>query len=322
MEQAVKLMNRLGKEKIPFIFIIDFDMQRPIVVPIDELQNSDTIFYDINGKKNFPNYTHPDKELTLSKTPVSFDTYQQAFKKVIKSERDGDSYLLNLTFSSKIECNYSLREIFNASKAQYKLFYNDSFTVFSPESFIQIREKKIFSYPMKGTIDASIANAKEVILCDKKELAEHITIVDLIRNDLSIVSKNVRVNKFRYIDTIKTSHKDLLQVSSEIIGDLPDDFNEKIGDLLQAILPAGSITGAPKKKTVEIIKGAEKYDRGFYTGVFGYFDGTTLDSAVMIRFIEKTEQGLIYKSGGGITVNSDLEKEYNELNDKIYVPTI
>ncbi|OGU77880.1 MAG: hypothetical protein A2279_07140 [Stygiobacter sp. RIFOXYA12_FULL_38_9] len=86
------------------------------------------------------------------------------------------------------------------------------------------------------------------------------------------------------------------------------------------MLPAGSISGAPKKKTVEIIQNAEKLERGYYTGVFGYYDGNNLDSAVMIRFIEQTAEGLVYRSGGGITFMSDVNSEYQELIDKVYVP--
>jgi len=175
---------------------------------------------------------------------------------------------------------------------------------------------------MKGTIDASVQNAAQQILKDKKELAEHNTIVDLMRNDLSLVSKNVKVDKFRYIDLIKTSGKDLLQVSSEISGQLPVNFTEYIGDILFSILPAGSVSGAPKTKTIEIINKVENYNRGYYTGIFGYFNGNDIDCGVMIRFIEKSDNRLVFKSGGGITVNSDLNNEYEELINKIYVPVI
>jgi para-aminobenzoate synthetase component I len=193
--------------------------------------------------------------------------------------------------------------------------------VFSPEIFVRIKKGRISSYPMKGTIDASIENAEETIRSDEKETAEHNTIVDLIRNDLGIVGHDVKVERFRYIDRIATNRRDLLQVSSEITAQLPDNYLEHIGSILFAMLPAGSVTGAPKKKTVEIIHDAETYDRGFYTGVFGYFDGCDLDSAVMIRFIEQQQDGsLVYKSGGGITARSDAAKEYQELSDKVYVP--
>lgn len=173
---------------------------------------------------------------------------------------------------------------------------------------------------MKGTIDAAVENAAQKILCDEKETAEHYTIVDLIRNDLSLVAKKVTVEKFRYIDEISTNDQKILQVSSEISGELPVDYARNIGTIFDKLLPAGSICGAPKKKTVEIIEETESYDRDFYTGVFGVFDGENLDSAVMIRFIEEAKDGLVFKSGGGITHQSKAEDEYNEMIQKVYVP--
>jgi para-aminobenzoate synthetase component I len=173
---------------------------------------------------------------------------------------------------------------------------------------------------MKGTIDASLPHAREKILGDEKESAEHATIVDLIRNDLSMVAKNVHVSSFRYVDEIRTHDKTLLQVSSTIRGNLPEDFTCRIGDILFRLLPAGSVTGAPKKRTVEIIREAEQYDRGYYTGICGYFDGQRLESGVMIRFIENIGGQLYYKSGGGITAWSTVESEYQEMIDKVYVP--
>ena len=142
----------------------------------------------------------------------------------------------------------------------------------------------------------------------------------MIRNDLGKVSKNVCVEKFRYIDRIHTSEKDLLQISSEISGKLPDNYESHIGDILESLLPAGSISGAPKQKTLEIISEAELHERNYFTGVFGYFDGHQLDSGVMIRFIENINGQLYYKSGGGITYFSEPEKEYQEMINKIYVP--
>jgi para-aminobenzoate synthetase component 1 len=198
--------------------------------------------------------------------------------------------------------------------------WKDRFVVFSPESFVRIKDGVISSFPMKGTIDAGLPDAREVLLNNAKELAEHNTIVDLIRNDLSIMAKQVRVERFRYIDTIRTNFKDLLQVSSEIAGVLETGYASRIGDILFSMLPAGSVSGAPKKRTLEIIREAEVSPRGYYTGVMGRFDGRDLDSGVMIRFIEQTPKGLVFRSGGGITCFSDPRSEYNEMVDKVYVP--
>jgi len=101
---------------------------------------------------------------------------------------------------------------------------------------------------------------------------------------------------------------------------LPEDFHQHLGDLLFQLLPAGSISGAPKQKTVEVIQSAEQQDRGYYTGVCGIYDGQTVDSGVMIRFVEQTPSGLVFKSGGGITAQSRMEDEYQELLQKAYLP--
>jgi para-aminobenzoate synthetase component 1 len=319
MKEAITYINHLGKARIPFLFIIDFDHQQPIILRLDEVDEKEILF-DVNGRRNFEIAPINPKKLRFKTFPVDKNLYRQAFEDVIENIRYGNSFLLNLTMPSRIETNFSIKDIFFQSLAKYKLWIKNRFVVFSPEIFIRINNCKIRSFPMKGTIDASLTDAENMLLSNEKELAEHYTIVDLIRNDLSMVSKNVKVERFRYIDHLKTNRNELLQMSSEISGDLPENFHENLGDLLFMLLPAGSISGAPKKKTVEIIRQAEQYERGFYTGIFGIFDGENLDSGVMIRFIEQKAAGLIYKSGGGITAKSNCDEEYQELTDKIYVP--
>jgi len=319
-QKAITAMNEYGKERIPFLFIIDFEMKSPIVINISDADSS--ILFHTCNYKNYFDKSFDKSNLVLKKYPISFEKYSSAFAKVMENIKNGNTYLLNLTFPTKIKTNYTLEEIFHVSNAKYKLLFENKFVVFSPETFIQIKDGKIFSFPMKGTIDASIENAEEKLLNDEKELAEHNTIVDLIRNDLSMVAKNVRVEKFRYIGKIKTLNIILLQTSSKISGELENNYYEKIGDIIFKLLPAGSISGAPKKKTVGIIKDAEEYSRGYFTGVFGIFDGKELDSAVMIRFIENIDGAFYYKSGGGITFMSKPELEYQEMIDKVYVPII
>jgi para-aminobenzoate synthetase component 1 len=317
----IEQMNSYGKDEIPFLFIIDFEMKSPLIFKLDNIDQKELLF-NINGFKNYNHNSELHKDIIFNKRPISFDDYRIAFVKVMENINAGNTYLLNLTFPTHIATNLTLKEIFLHSTARYKLLYQDKFVVFSPEIFLQIDNNKISSNPMKGTIDAGIPNAKDKILADEKELAEHNTIVDLIRNDLNMVADNVHVEKFRYSEKIKTNIKDLLQVSSKIIGNLDDLYKSRIGDIIFELLPAGSVSGAPKKKTLEIINEVENYNRGFYTGIFGYFDGKYLDSGVMIRFIEQTDEGLIFKSGGGITSMSNAEQEYQELIDKVYVPII
>ena len=306
-------MNEWGSRKIPFLFLIDFLKEKGKIIPLDEL--TPEIQYAIHGEpEKF------DSAIELKKYPIPFEEYENQFRQVQKNILLGNSYLANLTCATPIEINLSPEEIYRFSKARYKLLWKEKFVCFSPETFVRIKDGKIFSYPMKGTIDAAVENAAQKILCDEKETAEHYTIVDLIRNDLSLVAKKVTVEKFRYIDELSTNDQKILQVSSEISGELPADYTRNIGTIFDKLLPAGSICGAPKKKTVEIIRETESYDRDFYTGVFGVFDGENLDSAVMIRFIEEAKDGLVFKSGGGITHQSKGEDEYNEMIQKVYVP--
>lgn len=314
-------LNEWGKTGTPFLFLIDFELQKPLAFTLDSIDQV-SLRFNLNGFTNSEVPVHADKLVEIQSSPISPLAYQQKFDKVYKHLAYGDSFLTNLTIRTPIKINRTLEELFILSEAKYKFLYKNEFLVFSPEPFIRIQNSKIFSYPMKGTIDASIPNAEAIILSDQKEMAEHVTIVDLIRNDLSMVAENVCVTKFRYIDRIKTHARTLLQVSSEIEGSLPENFNENIGTILVSLLPAGSVSGAPKRKTVEIIHAAEGEERGYYTGVMGYFDGENLDSAVMIRYIEQVGGKLYYRSGGGITTQSRCEKEYEEALAKVYVPVV
>ncbi len=314
-------MNQWGASRTPFLFVVDYEMKNIHLFKLSNALKCGILFSIGDSESNVIDKNNSTK-IILKKNPIDFQTYKKAFDKALENLKYGNSYLLNLTQPTPIELNISLADLFQRADASYKLLFKNEFLVFSPETFVKINNNTIFSFPMKGTIDAALPDAENVILKDEKELAEHYTIVDLIRNDLSMVSENVRVPRFRYIEKICTNEKELLQVSSEICGDLKADWNKSIGNILFSLLPAGSISGAPKKKTLEIINEIEQYQRGYYTGVFGVFDGESLDSAVMIRFIQNENGKLIYKSGGGITVNSTAEAEYCEMIDKVYVPVV
>ncbi len=321
ISEFTSTLSEWGRTSVPFLFVVDFEMKKPIALPLENV-SAKNILFDINGFTNAPqeHYVSGMNDIIELTKPITSSQYKKKFDRVLHHLEYGDTYLTNLTIESDIKLKCSLRDIFLLSKARYKILYQDEFLVFSPEIFIQINNGKIYSYPMKGTIDASIPNAREKILADKKELAEHVTIVDLIRNDLSQVAENVHVKRFRYIDELKTNSKTLFQVSSEIAGNISAHYPDQLGDILVSLLPAGSVSGAPKHKTLEIIHEAEGSDRGYYTGVFGYFDGMNFDSGVMIRFIEKRGDQYVYKSGGGITTQSVAEAEYQEAIDKVYVP--
>lgn len=368
-QKIIDKINRLASQKEPFLFVINYQADEAFIRKLSDI-NPEECLFDIEGKGNF---SHARKETLKEETsettwqiePPLYEDYERSFNIVKNNIMAGNSYLTNLTCKVPVSCNLSLEEIFHRAKGKYKLLLrrkrtqaqnkahlkeenieeiSNPFVCFSPETFVKIKGGRIYSYPMKGTLDASLPNAEKLLMEDRKEAAEHATIVDLIRNDLSRVAEDIRVDKYRYVDVLHTNKGDILQTSSEISGRLPEDYPHHLGEILDAQLPAGSITGAPKDKTMQIIHEAEGYDRGFYTGIMGIYDQGELNSAVMIRFIEeetspvdfeadgeknfkanegkkpKESRELYFKAGGGITSKSDCRREYEEVIQKIYLP--
>ena len=371
-QEIIDKINRLASQDEPFLFVINYQGDKAFIRLLSDI-NPEECLFDFEGKGNISDNRKNDSEeiskeiseISWQITPPHYKDYERSFGIVKSNIMAGNSYLTNLTCRVPVSCNLSLEDIFHRAKGKYKLLLRrkrtqaedkthlkeeaqnkahlkeenieenlNPFVCFSPETFIRIKGGRIYSYPMKGTLDASLPEAEKLLMEDRKEAAEHATIVDLIRNDLSRVAEDIRVDKYRYIDVLHTNKGDILQTSSEISGRLPEDYRNHLGEILDGQLPAGSITGAPKDKTMQIIHEAEGYDRDFYTGIMGIYDQSELNSAVMIRFIEeevfpsKTENGknseasrkLYFKAGGGITSKSDCRKEYEEVIQKIYLP--
>jgi para-aminobenzoate synthetase component 1 len=313
-------INRYASVNQPFLFAVDFLMQDGFVLtPEEATQRGIRFRMGSNGNETLTPGNAPQKFIP---SPVCPEEYKMAFDKVQFHLGRGDTYLLNLTFHTPVETDQNLDEIFTAARAPFKLLVPGAFAIFSPEAFVTIAGGVITSCPMKGTISADSPDAPSRLLADRKEAYEHNTIVDLIRNDISMVAADVIVTRFRYLDLIRTNLGDLWQMSSEIRGTLPAGYRNSLGDIIFRLLPAGSVTGAPKEKTVQIIRDVEPLERGFYTGIFGYFDGNNLHSAVSIRFIRQSATGLVFQSGGGITALSDPDSEYREMIKKVYVPVV
>lgn len=379
-QEIIDKINRLASQDETFLFVINYQGDKAFIRQLSDI-NPEECLFDFEGRGNFSdemkNNSEKIAEISWQIAPPLYEDYERSFDIVKNNIMAGNSYLTNLTCKVPVSCNLSLEDIFNQAKGKYKLLLrrkrnqaedkaqqkeeeeaqnkadkkeenieeiSNPFVCFSPETFVRIKNGRIYSYPMKGTLDASLPDAEKQLMEDRKEAAEHATIVDLIRNDLSRVAENVRVDKYRYIDVLHTNKGDILQTSSEISGRLPEDYRQHLGEILDAQLPAGSITGAPKDKTMQIIHEAEGYDRGFYTGIMGIYDQGEFNSAVMIRFIEeenspvdfeadgeknfkanegkepKESRELYFKAGGGITSKSDCRREYEEVIQKIYLP--
>ncbi|HFS82420.1 MAG TPA: aminodeoxychorismate synthase component I, partial [Epsilonproteobacteria bacterium] len=187
---GIKRINALGRERKPFLFILSYDKQKLFAQPLDRLDHG--IYYKLETLRNYPvRKQHPP--YSFAKSPVSFSHYRSKMEKILEEIRSGNTYILNLTFKTPIKTDLTLHEIFTYARAKFKLYFKGKFICFSPERFIDIEGNTIATYPMKGTIEASLPNAAERSLADPKEMAEHVMIVDLMRNDLGIVADDVKV---------------------------------------------------------------------------------------------------------------------------------
>lgn len=317
-DSAIDKINFYQKRKIPFFTAIDYELDRALLLAGGEIRKvADVVKFRVGQTVS----AYADSPLldSVKIGAVSTDraAYSKKFEKLSRAIARGDSFLANLTERTEVDLDAALEDVFFASDSPYAMCLKDAFACFSPECFVRVFNGEIFSYPMKGTIDASVPDAERRLLADEKELREHNTIVDLIRNDLSAAASEVRVRRFRFPSTVRRfGRADIIQTSSEICGRL----RVPLGDALRSMLPAGSICGAPKPKTLEILRECEGARRGFYTGIFGYFDSENFDSAVAIRFVERDGGKTYFRSGGGITALSDASAEYREVIEKIYIP--
>ena len=305
-------LNQLGEKRTPCFFVVNYQGTQGQVFPLSELPKD--IHFSFSEEK-----APICEPITIEKYPIPYETFEESFEKVFSHLKKGDTELINLTFATEI-APISLEKIYQNAKAKYKILYKDEWVCFSPEIFVKIEANKIKTYPMKGTISATIPNAEALLLNNPKEIDEHKKVVTLLSMDLAQVATDIHVSKFRYVDVIEKSTGNLLQTSSEIIGTLENNWQGHLGEILAKLLPAGSICGAPREKTMEIIQEAETYQRGYYTGIAGIFDGQSLDTCVLIRFIERIGEKFYYKSGAGITAQSKPESEYKEILEKIYIP--
>ncbi len=201
------------------------------------------------------------------------------------------------------------------------LFYFDfgSFKIFgsSPESQLIVQNQKAQICPIAGTFRRTGDDQKDQELADQlsrdeKENAEHVMLVDLARNDLSRNAENVRVDTFKEIQFF--SH--VLHMVSTVTGDLHKNY-----DLLRLVadtFPAGTLSGAPKIKAMQLIDELESTKRGFYGGCIGKIglDGS-FNHAITIRSFMSRNNELIYQAGAGIVADSDEEKELQEVNNKL-----
>ena len=275
---------------------------------------------------DMPSLSSIDGTIDLMIDELSLDDYQKSFSKVQEALINGESYQINLTKNIVAKTNSSSQELYNKLKqlqpvkyASYLPFLEPDIISISPELFFKKEGENLVVCPMKGTARLTTDREKNEVIYNKlktckKNQSENLIIVDLLRNDLSGIAKNHTVNVDKPFHIEK--YNSLLQITSQISAKV--DKNISFKKLLDSLFPCGSITGAPKIRTQEIIKNIEQSNRGVYTGSIGYIlPNNDMCFNVTIRTLEKTNDTIKLGVGGGITVYSECQSEWEEMNTKI-----
>lgn len=267
----------------------------------------------------------------LSPSPVSvdvaseftFESYEKKFKKVYDHLIKGDCYQLNLTFPFEFSFSGDRENLYryflkikNLSEFAHTIFIKevDSLVLSnSPECLFDLREKFLYSKPIKGTISNTLPI--DSFQKDKKNITELNIVTDLIRNDLSQIGEAFSsVESSRELFSVPGLHHLRSVIKVQI-----NPQKITLFEILLAMFPGGSISGAPKKRVLKLIKEIEIYQRGFYTGSTILFYKDLKKASVNIRTakIEGPAQKMTYGAGGGITLLSDCLSEYGEVKQKV-----
>jgi anthranilate synthase component 1 len=268
--------------------------------------------------------TYPFKAIENETSPLKDQEYVEMVKKGIAACRRGDVF--QVVVSRKFQQKFSGDE-FNVYRALRSinpspyLFYFDygDYRIFgsSPEAQLKVKNNTAIVHPIAGTFrrtgkEITDADLAKKLLIDKKENAEHVMLVDLARNDLSRISSNVKVSRFCEVQYF--SH--VIHLVSEVKGEVAENTNPF--DVLAATFPAGTLSGAPKFKAMQLIDEFEKDLRGYYGGCIGFvgFNGD-INHAIMIRTFLSKNNRLNYQAGAGVVVASVPESELQEVNNKL-----
>ena len=258
---------------------------------------------------------------------ISFKTYSDSISRIKQEISRGNTYQVNYTYNYKVFSERWGLPLFESllknQKTPYNAFISNEYEEilsFSPELFFEVEGNKILTKPMKGTVKRSELKEKdlehfEFLKNDEKNRSENVMIVDLLRNDLGKIAKtaSVSVDKLFEVETHKTVH----QMTSEVSAELLDGLT--LYELFEALFPCGSITGAPKVNTMQIIEDLEVGKRDVYCGAIGLISPDKITFSVPIRILQRTRLENYYncRVGGGIVWDSKVDDEWEETLTKI-----
>ena len=279
------------------------------------------LFTTQSGKKNRSEFSVK----TRVSSNMTKESYVEAFNKVKTYIRKGDCYQINLAqrFTAEVEGNawlayQALRKINPSPFSAYLNYPNFQVLSNSPEQFLSVKNNVVQTKPIKGTRPRSRNKYKDQeliqeLISSKKDRAENVMIVDLLRNDISknCAFGSVKAPKLFDIESFPNVH----HMVSTISGRLRNECTAI--DLLRGCFPGGSITGAPKVRSMEIIEELEPHRRGIYCGAIGYIGcNGNMNTNIAIRTLIQKDQRMYFYAGGGIVFDSNPFVEYQETFDK------
>lgn len=264
-------------------------------------------------------------ELEEPKPEADKETYCQMVEKAKEYIRDGDIFQVVLSNPMTAKAKGSLfdtyRVLRTTNPSPYMFYFSsDDIEVAgaSPETLARLENGRLYTFPLAGTrprgkTEEEDRRLEKELLRDEKELAEHNMLVDLGRNDIGKISRPGTVHVEEYMEIQRFSH--VMHIGSTVSGEIRPDKDGV--DVIDAILPAGTLSGAPKIRACEIIAELEQSKRGIYGGAVGYLDFTgNIDTCISIRLAYKKNGRICVQSGAGIVADSVPENEFNECRNK------
>jgi anthranilate synthase component 1 len=340
-EPSLKL-DAVDEERFNDVDLMLFDK----VIAFDNYRQKVILIVNINAQNIDSEYEKGKSQLESLKNLIKNGQHEKTPQAVVKSDfkalftkeeycqmvdrakdhiKEGD--IFQVVLSNRFEADFegsildTYRVLRTINPSPYMFYFGGSnleIAGASPETLVKLHNGRLFTFPLAGTRprggsdEEDLALEKE-LLADEKELAEHNMLVDLGRNDLGKISKFGTVTVENYMSILRFSH--VMHIGSTVSGEI---IEGKTGlDAINAVLPAGTLSGAPKIRAMQIINGQEKNKRGIYGGAIGYLDFTgNMDTCIAIRIVYKRNNKVFIRSGAGIVADSIPESEYQECVNK------
>ena len=271
-------------------------------------------------------YEFPPLSLEEQLTPLYDEArYSRMVETAKEHIREGDIFQVVLSDPMTARAEGSLFDVYrilrSSNPSPYMMFFSSDDVEIagaSPETLARLRDGKLYTYPLAGTRPRGATREEDManevdLLSDEKELAEHNMLVDLGRNDIGRVAKLGSVQVEQFHDVLRFSH--VMHIGSTVTGTLAEGRDAV--DVIDSILPAGTLSGAPKLRACQIIQDLEGSKRGIYGGAIGYLDfAGNLDTCIGIRLAYKKKGEVCVQSGAGIVADSEPAKEFRECQNK------